>query len=226
MILTQYPQVGYGGSNVTCDSYYQALVPSGPGISWSTMHDSGGGQIDIQPDNILLFVGWATGSGYVSMARSSFTFDTSSIPVGSTINSVALQLYVTTKNLGGYTHTPAFNIFGFSPISDNNVVGADWSHYGTIPFATAITFASLATYAYNTWTFIAAGLAAINAGGVTRLCIRESNYDAPNIEPPMHYWDTWGVDMYAVDAGTSTRPILTIDYTPPVTFIPKIAFIF
>lgn len=147
-------------------------------------------------------------SGYF-VWRGFFSFDTSSIPVGATIDSAILKIYGTLK-LDSGSVTPAAVVVSNSQASDTALVGDDFDQLGTTSFST-ITYASYSTAGYNEFTLNASGLAQINPGGYSKFGLR-TDKDIAGTAPPSNH--TSQLYCSSVDeTGTSQDPILEVTYT-------------
>ena len=115
----------------------------------------------------------------------------------------------------------ALNLYSASPNSDTEIVAGDYDSLGTTAYATAISFETIAGNDWSTFTLNPTGLAAlqsaISSGGVFRIGLRESIYDAANEAP------VWGsnqdayVTFYSADFSEDDAPTLTITYaTKPI----------
>ncbi len=139
--------------------------------------------------------------------------DTSSIPPSAPITLATFNIHIS-SHFDQFAQTYAINVFSSTPASNIALVAADYSQLGTTPLATKKTIDSLANDTWETFTFNAAGIAAINKGGITKLGLREANFDAPNTTP------TWegpalsaNVSYKSADNPDSTlKPYLEVTY--------------
>lgn len=153
---------------------------------------------------------------WTKLARAILLFDTSDLPDGAVITAVSLSLAGYSKtNTGSWT--PKTNVYSANPISDDVLEAADQNpaRFGTTPYSDT-------DKAYADWTdddnytvfeFNAAGIAAINKTGITKLSLRDVLYDAGAGTP------TWGSNVsctWAVrsaEYGGATKPKLIVTYT-------------
>ena len=111
--------------------------------------------------------------------------------------------------------TPNINVYSFAPANSNAVVAGDFDSLGSTALSTAITFAGYSTTGYNDFTLNADGRAQIAVAGITRLGIRNANYDVANVVPAWSSGSQSDFSMNMADAaGTSTDPKLVVTYTP------------
>ncbi len=142
-----------------------------------------------------------TGGGYYKY-RSYLAFDTSSVPAGSTINSVTLTQTVYLKNLGTNFNLLVLN-YNWGPT-------VDCTRWGGSP-PTAPQVGSLATTTLpavgSTFTMTLAN-SVVNTGGTTYLMLI-SDRDMANTTPT-------GLEAFgSYSAESATPPQISINYSPP-----------
>lgn len=213
--LTAYPEAGSGGGNVSVDA---SIEQTGVNAAWATIRDGAGNFVanTDATDHFYDIVAGGT-SGWSGMARSIFTLDTSALGVGATGVSGVFSVYGTTKlNDNTISPAPDMNVYGSTPASNNVCVTGDFAQIGTTAYATAIAYASQVTGAYNDLTFNATGNTNISLTGITKLGIRNANYDVANTEPSqrVNSAESTLFGVMADTAGTTTDPKLVVTYTP------------
>jgi hypothetical protein len=153
-----------------------------------------------------------------SIARSIFLFVTSSLTAGATISAAVKSLHGDsgdTWSFSSWSPHIDINIYSSNPASNTALANGDYASLGTTPFCdTPIGYAGWSTAGYNDFALNAAGIAAINKTGITKLGTRNANYDVANSAP------TWASDagdtMAAFNAdrtGTANDPKLAVAYT-------------
>ncbi len=144
-----------------------------------------------------------TGGGYYKY-RSYLAFDTSSIPAGSTINSVTLTQTVYVKSLGTNFNLLALN-YNWGPTVDCTKWG------GTPPTAPQVgSIATTSLPAVGSSFTMSLANSVVNAGGSTYMMLL-SDRDAANTIPT-------GLEAFgAYSAESATPPQISINYTPPAT---------
>lgn len=122
-------------------------------------------QVMVQADN----GSYADGKQYCD--RQALFFDTSSLPDEAAILSAYIGVYLTTivSTAGGSVGVTASTIS-----SNSSFATSDFGSVGATELATRVNFSSLTLNQYNQWDLNAAGLAAINKTGFTKLCLRSS----------------------------------------------------
>jgi len=141
------------------------------------------------------------------------SYDTSAINEGATIDSATTGYHGVCK----YDNTPTMGvgITGFFPLDPTEYINTDFGRNGTVRYADDISYASFNVAGWNTYTFNAAGKAAINTSGYTSTLLRLgadiSSIDLPNTEA----YPLWDFCVYSPHrAGTAQDPYLTVVYTP------------
>ena len=176
---------------------------------------------NVATEPVYIYAG-SSSNMWLYLLRTIFLFDTTSIPSGATISSakVSLHLYLKTD---GLLILPAANIFASNPASNNDLINADYQCLGTVPFSSEIGYNDWAEETRHDFPLNANGLAAINKGGITKLGLRESKYDAPNITP------AWVKDkfsyfyIYAAEKGGDYRPYLEVTFSTAIAVITNAA---
>lgn len=148
-------------------------------------------------------------------ARSIILFDTTSLPPIYGVVSAKLD-FISLGGADALGIAPAINVFRSAPLSNSSIVPADYLRLFDVPLATQIEFAdwpaegNLATFTLN-----AAGLSAIHTASITKLGLREANFDAPDIDPlagaPPNPNKASYMFVYTTEKGTGFVPKLTIN---------------
>jgi hypothetical protein len=154
--------------------------------------------------------------------RGYFYFDTSAIPVGSTIDSATLALYVADKT---FTNANCTNFdvvvqsgqptYPHDPLQNTDFNKNYYSGNGG-----SINTNNINTGQYNNISLNSTGRGWINLGGTTKLCLRSSR--DINANPPA-FGDYVGapghedIDVYSSEQGSGYQPKLIITYTTPTT---------
>ena len=218
---TYYPEAGSGGGNTTCDGWVQYY--DADGVSWATIHDAASDSADATSDpvNWVLLQSDDEASKYRRLHRGILTIDTSDLGT-SDIELAVFSIKGTAKGDPAPAITPNMNIYSANPASNNALVGADYNktNFGTTAYCnTAITYDNWNTSAYNDFTFNATGLAAIAKTGITKLGIRNANYDVANSAPILmgSAVTSYLMGSSADAAGTSSDPKLVITSIVTIT---------
>lgn len=151
-----------------------------------------------------------------TLARGYLVFDTSAIPADATINSVTLQVYVRQVYDNGANLSCCLVA---STAASSPPTSGDWGNIGSTELATRIAYLTFGANnstdnGYKTFTLNSSGKAAINRGGTTKLAL-VSSMDLDSSAPGSGKYAGCYID--AADAtGTSTDPVLTVDWTAAV----------
>jgi hypothetical protein len=161
---------------------------------------------------LMLIYSESTQDRWSELYRAVFLFDTSSIPSNAVITGATFSIYGTTKydTLGS---TPEINIYSSDPASNTELVAGDYDSLGSTAFCdTPITYAGYSTSGYNDFVLNSTGLAAISTTGITKLGIRNSNYDVAETSPTWVASKLSGFYCYYSEQGTGYQPKLVVTY--------------
>lgn len=210
--LTAYPNPGAGTPPVDgWVRYYESL-----GDSWTVIHDASSGTSANVTDTqayacAILNSIIGTGGYWEQIQRGYFGFDTTSIVSGSVVTAETFSLYVTGK-INSISET-SMHVCYAKPTGNSNLIVSDYSCYDASKSYGTITYASLATSSYNTWTCDATGRAEVVKPGYTWIGTL-LNYDFTDTEPPGIPGSCYVQSRFADYTGTTYDPYLTIDYRP------------
>lgn len=215
--LTQYPGTGSGGT--TADTYFWNSVAQ---TTWASVHDASActaiGASEAYNTIATIYSGTVT-NNYQVIARYGATFDTSSIPSTDIVTDATFSLYGKAK-ADPASITMNVAVVSYAPTSSGTPALGDYSKFGTTDYATRITYAGFSTSAYNDWTLNTTGKSAIatGVGAVTKIGVRNGQYDADNVAP------TWASNAnnyfqayYADQTGTTNDPKLVVTYSVPAS---------
>lgn len=154
---------------------------------------------------------YTTNLNYDRFYRSIFLFDTSPLPDDAIIDSATVSFAIVSmgNTLGLSDANAGVAIVDSTPASNTALATADYQQLGTTRLATDVAYNDISlTRIY--WTLNAAGIAAINLTGITKLGTRLVA-DLDNVTP------TWGsAKETIINAGTSenvlNKPTLTVNY--------------
>jgi hypothetical protein len=139
-----------------------------------------------------------------------YLFDTSSIPDGDTINSAIFSTYSLAKlDPGGIT--PNLGVYASNPASNTSLAAGDYDSFETTLFSGNVTYANVLINAYTDFSFIAAGLAAIDKTGVSKFGLLNSSYFIADSSPVWSSGDRYLIgSRFSEQAGTSQDPKLVV----------------
>lgn len=182
--------------------------------TWANIRDTATGTTASVPPNDDDWCRLASGSTsgkWSLMTRSVFTFDTSSIGSGATIDSAVLSGWATTL---ATSFSQSIGVYSTTLANGHTAVTSDYdaTKFGTTAYAST-SLGSLSTGSYSDFTLDASGRGQVNPASTTAFGIRLSG-DASNTEP------TWSSSAnarffayFADQTGTTNDPKLTGTYT-------------
>lgn len=216
--LTVYPDPN--PETVSVDGHvYQSEAG---GVSWATII-AAAGSVAVDggtPTTTTYIDSHTTSNTWNYLTRSICLFDTSAIGTDNNVDSAILSLYGVAK-VDGLSITPNVNIYSSAPATNTAVVAGDYDSLGSTEYSTSMSYASWTLSAYNDFTLNASGIAAVSKTSITKLGVRNANYDVAAIQP------TWGSGLTsyltnesAESAGTTADPKLVVTYSAASTFKP------
>ncbi|MBA7468597.1 hypothetical protein ES707_03848 [subsurface metagenome] len=182
--------------------------------TWAELVAGTGNSANSNFDYLVFFLAYssATTNRWRNLGRGILLFDTSAIPADAVIISATLSIYGYYKN-DDLSILPDVNVYSSAPASSIHLVIGDYDSLGSTPFCdTPITYDNFKIGDYNDFIFNAAGLAAIVKGGITKLGLRNANYDVANVAPAWSTSHSAALYAYSADKGGIYRPKLTITY--------------
>jgi hypothetical protein len=219
--LTAYPDASSGST--TCDGFIN-YSPAAPGETWaSVIGASAGNSANLTATEASLFraVSSSTTNNWVKLERSFFSFDTSSIDDGATISGAVASFYGTLK-ADNLSISPSINVYLATPASANNLIVGDFDQVGSVAQCdTAKTYSGYSTSGYNDFTFNATGKGNISKTGITKLCIRNTQYDIGATAPTWKSNQASYFYAYYSDNGTN-KPKLVVTYTTSTAYTTEI----
>ncbi len=208
---TFYPDAHPESTSVDGYAWHYLLA----GLTWGQIITAAG--IGSNDSESILYCTYAKSHDYLDgkwewLYRSILLFDTSALPDGATIIAATLRIYGDSKE-DTLSAAPDINVYSSNPASDTVLEAGDFNSLGSTPLCdTPITYAGWNVAGYNDFTLNAAGLAAISKIGITKLGLRNANYDVAGVSP------TWVADkrfaLWGLSADTplGSKPKLTITY--------------
>ncbi|MBA7701502.1 hypothetical protein ES703_110242 [subsurface metagenome] len=184
-------------------------------VPWATLITGDGTEvIDYQSGNPILIVSGSTPDLWWNLCRAYYLFDTSTLPGNCEILEAKLHIYITTKD-DLLNILPDLNVFAADPLSNTQLVLADFSRVSSVPFSTAIPYNDIDTEAFAIFTLNEAGIAAISLTAITKFSVRNANYDAAAIAPSWTSFKTSFLGPTFAEAEEGKRPKLVITYRVP-----------
>jgi len=201
-------------------------LDGGDGIPWADLvAGAGTAKNDILAHLAPVYMKCGLNSGeYHYLIRGIFLFNTSPLPNDANIISATLSLYGVVK-LDTGNWLPNVNIYAAAPASNIALAIGDFDSLGSTPFCdTPIAYADWVTDGYNNFVLNAAGIAAISKTGITKIGLRNTNYDVAGVAPTWQNSEYYALTCYCAEQGIGYKPKLTITYmeivAPTVTTNP------
>jgi hypothetical protein len=157
----------------------------------------------------------STSGRWYQLMRAKFTFDLTSIPVGSTIQAAAFHFYCQSK-LDALAIGPSYALFTAPAPPYNNVRAADYPSFGTTPISDTIPYYNIVVSAWNHLTIDPLYYPLLIPGALVALGMRDNHYDAPNFPPPWKKSRTSRMGWWTSDGPyPALKPYLEITYQEP-----------
>ena len=216
--LTVYPQAGGDpGYNTTCDGH--VLQQNTSGDTFSNIRSANPGSASSYSAQYLeaFIQAYTSTNKYVSIFRCFFTFATSGLGSGATINSAKISLCSDYKTEGFSTIDSDTHIVASSQVANNTLDQWDYQTAGATSFG-SIAYASVSIAGtYNDIALNASGLSNISKTGISKFAMRVGA-DLNNVEPTWvsgawHYIEFFSAD----NTGTSQDPKLVVTYNEITT---------
>jgi len=159
---------------------------------------------------------YSTTSKY-EIRRGFFVFDTSSIPDNASIQSASLKVYVSGKANGDNDGEDFFVAVPTTQASTVSLSLEDYDQAGAVSnpqeLSGRVDLGIIVTGVYNAWSLNAAGLSAIDKGGMTKIGLREG-HDVLNHTIAAGKTNKIAV-KFSEQTGTAQDLYLEITYTAP-----------
>lgn len=156
--------------------------------------------------------GGPSANNFDRLVRGIYLFETSSLG-GVNITSAELSLYCPGKQ-DNLSTTPSINVYTSDPASNNNLVGSDFSTLGDVALSDTIEYGDISVGAYNEFELNEDGIEAINKEGITKLGVRDVEYDVGGTIPNWVYGGWSYIQIYGSEKGEGYQPTLVIEYDP------------
>lgn len=181
--------------------------------TWAGIHDGTGTTAsDNGATDLILIRAADVTDWWYQIYRLILLYDTSSIPPGSTILGAELGAYGT----GGrrdWTNGFYMGVYTSFPLSNTALVTADYQRLNAVPLCAPISYNDWQIGSYNRFTFFADKLGAITPGGITKLGLREAQFDAPDGPPSWKKYGWFSMSLAMADSPyPDRRPYLKVTY--------------
>ncbi len=188
------------------------------GLSWANIIAGGGTHSfdSTTGEGIPMFSISSVGGvdDWGELGRVAYLFNTSSIPDDYIISSATLSIYVTAKS-DPENWQPDLNVYTVNPASNTQLVPADHSTFGSTPLSTALSYGGLTILSWNSFGLNATGVAGVSKTGITKLGLRNANYDVAGVSPVWVANKSASISARLSDFGGGFAPQLVVVATPP-----------
>lgn len=202
---------------VCCDS---SVARTQADLTWGELRNGAGSSASPSGNYSYISItsGYLVQDTWRTLIRFLALFDTRLLPVKPIVDA---RLSVVMHDAGdGLGCGGKVAVFASSPISDTDIVKEDYQNIGSTVLSEKL---ALSAFSLNTRTQLklnSLGIAAIVIGGITKLGLRESEFDAANIAPPWVSQKSWLLEVYTRDYNLGYSPWLEVIYNeaavPPV----------
>jgi hypothetical protein len=185
--------------------------------TWAQLRDGAGNTADDSTaSTFIMRIGAHSNTNeWNVLSRSVFLFDTSALPSSPVVSDATLSVMGNSKaDAEGWA--PNIDVYASNPASNTGLTATDYTSFGSTSLTgSPISYASfdVSGAVYTNFILNATGRAVVSDTGVTKLGLRNANYDVANTPPT---WVAFGTTrmsaFYAEDSGTSRDPKLVITY--------------
>ncbi|MBA7607386.1 hypothetical protein ES703_14545 [subsurface metagenome] len=184
--------------------------------SWGSVRDGAGTDSgdDVETGHIW-WIRSTINSNWYEIIRTIFLFNTGNLPDDCKIISAILSIYGTDKYETGAWGC-AGGVFESAPANNISLGNGDYNALLTTLLSNKIALGDWNPAGYNDFILNEVGLSKISKTGITKLGIREANYDAPNSPPSWKESKIDRVTGYFSEGGTGYKPKLVVTYSIPV----------
>jgi hypothetical protein len=216
-VATFYPNAH--PESVSCDGWAYQFYTAGSGKDWATIRSATGTYGSAtSPDSPIVIVADNGTDKWGELSRLIFTFDTGSV-LPDTVVVTAAALYAwgcgKSDSLG---ISPDIGIFTAAPASNTNIAAGDYDSLGTHLIGDKITYSSFSTTGFNRFGIDSHHLNLISLTGITKLGLKNFNYDASNIAPAWTSILMSHLNVYMADQGGGYRPYLEVTYATSTAY--------
>lgn len=197
----------------SCDGHI--IYPATPTISWQELLDkTSAAPYDEDTTSSVSIKNDVYNPGYwVWISRGYVMFDTSELVDNDVITSAYLELYGSSKaDIGSIA--PNINIYTVTTSGETELINTDFNkaNFGVAICNTPITYSGWSITGWNRFVLNSDGLNAISRTGVTKIGIRNANYDVAEVEPSWADTILSSLRWYNADQGVDYAPRLVVNY--------------
>ena len=148
--------------------------------------------------------------------RTILVYDTAGLPDAATITDTVLSFWCTAKQ-DPNSNSPNLCVYESAPASPTALANGDYNSLLTVELSNILAYGSIATGAYNDYTFNASGIALVSKTSTSPFGVQNANYDVAGSLPT---WasaqpETGFTHYYAEQGNTTNDPKLVVTYTLP-----------
>ena len=189
--------------------------------TWAA-HQGGAGthSYDSNADDYVAYIGW-TQTGWGGLFRSIHLFDSSGLPDGAVVSAATFSVRGTSK-ADTLSITPDVNVYKSTPFANTALQNDDFVDVGTTALcATPITYGNWSVAGYNDFALTDVDtddFGYISKTSITKLGMRNVNYDVANNEPTDGFGDFANCQLkayFAEQGNTGSDPKLVVTYATP-----------
>lgn len=154
---------------------------------------------------------------YIEIRRCIYVIDTSGLPDGCVVTGATFSVYGDSKD-DASNNLPNSNVYSSNPASNTELEAGDYASVGSVAFCdTPISYGDFSLEGYNDYVFNDTGIAAISKTGVTKLSLRNVNYDVANNPPARSdIGNDYGrMRSWMCEKGEGFKPKLVVTYEIP-----------
>jgi len=210
--LTTYPDAGNPGTTTHDVDLWRYVAAGDTWNSFATGNGNGGDQTSTSQSAVYI-KSHTTTNLFTENDRAQLLFDTSSITSNGQTFSAVLSIWRSSTFDGG-NWAPNMALYSSNPSSNTAFTNSDYENMGSTLLSDDIKeLSTLEPVARHYYILNSNGITAVNISGITKLALRNQNYDVANVQP------TWISNKfcyininYADATGSVFDPYLLVKY--------------
>lgn len=183
------------------------------GETWVSVHDGAGTDGSSTGSAVHVLVGSGNDANkWRTIARSFLLWDTSILGAGVTIVNAKIRLYCFYKYTPDPWGSSKVCVVASNPASNTTITAADYQSISATPLSGIEDYDAIDVNAFHEFELNAAGLAAINKTGITKLGLREYTYDCLDTAPTWIATTGCHLQFHTIEKGDPYKPELLVNY--------------